>query len=173
MAGKIVQIATSTVTSATAGVSLTGINSDDVYMVSLLNVTPETDGKTIQVQITKSGSVDTTSNYDRGFMEIRSDSSSFQNIGTENSADVGISSLGTAGNESCQGIFYLYNFNSSSEWSFVTLSTVIRNEVGGKCRGAKGGFVHTVASASDGIHFKMSSSTNIATGTFTLYRVVS
>lgn len=35
MAGKLVQVATNTVTSAVASVTLTGIDSDDVYMVAV------------------------------------------------------------------------------------------------------------------------------------------
>ena len=40
MAGKLVQIATNTVTSAVGSVTLTGINTDDVYMLSTYNVNP-------------------------------------------------------------------------------------------------------------------------------------
>ena len=36
--GKLVQVATETVTSAVASVTLTGIDSDDVYMVAFNNV---------------------------------------------------------------------------------------------------------------------------------------
>ena len=38
MAGKLIQVATNTVTSAVATVTLTGIDSDDVYMVAFTNV---------------------------------------------------------------------------------------------------------------------------------------
>ena len=39
--GKLVQVATETVTSAVASVTLTGIDSDDVYMLAINNVTPK------------------------------------------------------------------------------------------------------------------------------------
>ena len=38
MAGQLIQVATNTVTSAVASVTLTGIDSDDVYMVACSNV---------------------------------------------------------------------------------------------------------------------------------------
>jgi hypothetical protein len=38
--------------------------------------------------------------------------------------------------------------------------------------GAQGGFVHTVASASDGLNFQGESSSNILSGKFTLYKVI-
>ena len=109
MSGSLVLIQETTVSSPQASVSLVGIDSSfEVYKV-VINGYLNSTASGQRLRVTVSGTPDTTSNYDRGFMEIRSDSSSFQNIGTENSADVGISSLGTAGNESCQGIFYLYN----------------------------------------------------------------
>ena len=43
MAGKLVQVATNTVTSAVASVTLTGIDSDDVYMLAYNNVAPSND----------------------------------------------------------------------------------------------------------------------------------
>ena len=64
MPGKLIQVATSTVTSATPSVTLTGINTDDVYMVTLNNVQGDTDVKNLQVQVTASGTAQTTANYD-------------------------------------------------------------------------------------------------------------
>ncbi len=169
MSGSLIKIAETTVSSAVASVTLTGIDSTyDVYMVRVHNVTPETDGKSIQVQVTKGGTADTTSNYDRAFKELRA-YAVFGDISSTNSADVGITDIGTAGNESFNGIFYLFNFPNSSEYSFCTFETTQRDSSNGNHNGAQGGFVHTVASASDGIHFKMSTATNIAGGTFVLY----
>ena len=45
MAGKLVQVATNTVTSAVASVTLTGIDSDNPYMVAMFNVAPAGDNK--------------------------------------------------------------------------------------------------------------------------------
>jgi len=62
--GKLVQVATNTVTSAVASVTLTGINTDDVYMVAYNNWKCGTDTVQNRLRITKSGSADVTSNYD-------------------------------------------------------------------------------------------------------------
>ena len=64
-------------------------------------------------------------------------------------------------------IYYLFNFNNATEYSFVTMEITQRSNEG-LHRGKQGGAVHTVASASDGIEFSMSGG-NIASGTFTLY----
>tara|TARA_R100000231_G_C5319461_1_gene162977 strand:- start:335 stop:463 length:129 start_codon:yes stop_codon:yes gene_type:complete len=39
----LVQVSTNTVSSAVASVTLTGINSDDVYMLTINNFVPSTD----------------------------------------------------------------------------------------------------------------------------------
>ena len=48
MAGKLVQVATETVTSAVASVTLTGIDSDDVYMVAINNWKQVNDNTVVQ-----------------------------------------------------------------------------------------------------------------------------
>ena len=48
----------------------------------------------------------------------------------------------------------------------------MRNDATDELFGFQGGAVHTVASASDGLHFFNGSSANITSGTFTLYKVV-
>lgn len=65
---------------------------------------------------------------------------------------------------------YLYNFNNSSEFSFVTREQVSLSFVP-QLQGVMGGGVHTVASASDGVNYFMASG-NLTGGTFTLYKVV-
>ena len=65
---------------------------------------------------------------------------------------------------------YLYNFNNSSEYSFITMENVNRNQ-GGALKGRQGGAVLTETQATDGVQFFMSSG-NIASGTFTLFKVV-
>ena len=64
-------------------------------------------------------------------------------------------------------IFYLFNFNNASEYSFCTMEETIRND-SGHLRGFQGGGVLTVAQATDGVNYSFSSG-NIASGTFTLY----
>ena len=79
--GKLVQVATNTVTSAVASVTLTGIDSDDVYMVALNNIIPVTAGS-FYSRVTASGTPQTTANYDYASKLLRSDTTfgSFSNF---------------------------------------------------------------------------------------------
>ena len=167
MAGKLVQVATETVSSATATVTLTGINSDDVYMVAVNNCIPATDNVTAYMRITKSSTADTTSNYDYAYKDLKA-YTTFSNNSSTNQDKLNFGNTGTGGSEGLNTIINLYN--SSSEYSFGTQEDTMLTSAQ-QHRGQQGGFVHTVASASDGVQFFFSSG-NISSGTFTLYKVV-
>ena len=169
MAGKLVQVATETVTSAVASVTLTGIDSDDVYMVALTNWASVNDTVVQRFRVTKSGTAQSDANYDSAYKGLYADTT-FGNGALANNTDFEFQFTGNATGETCSAILYLYNFNSSSEYSFVSFETVGVNQSQNN-RGVAGGGVHTVASASDGIEFRFHSG-NIASGTFTLYKVI-
>ena len=170
MAGKLVQVATNTVTSAVASVTLTGIDSDNVYMVAINNYTPVSDAVDPITRVTVSGTAQSTSNYDRSFKVLKANTS-FGNVsGTNRSSFDVLTGAGTGTGEQNNAILYLYNFNSSSEYSFITVENTARNASGNHF-GSQGGAVYTVAEAHDGLSFSLSSG-NIASGTFTLYKVV-
>ena len=165
----LVQVATNTVTSAVASVTLTGIDSDDVYMLTISGAVPTvaSDGK---IRVTKGGTAQSDSQYDWAYKGLRTDTT-FNNLANQNQTDINlVAGWSTVTTSSVGGnaIVYLYNFNSSSEYSFLTSETVTMWS--GGTLGSQGGGVHTVASASDGIQFFFNN--NIASGTFTLYRVV-
>ena len=166
----LLQVATNTVTSAVASVTLTGIDSDDVYMVAFNNVAPVSDSEKLRVRFTVSGTPDSSSNYDKATKKLRTDTT-FSNISSTNQDHLRISSsgIGTGTSETDNGILYLYNFNSSSEFSFVTIEESMLSNTAG-LRGDMGGAVLTEAQATDGVSLFMSSG-NIASGTFTLYKV--
>ena len=172
MAGKLVQVATNTVTSPVASVTLTGIDSDDVYMVAFNNVFASANDD-FQIRITKSGTAQTDSNYDRASKDLKTDAA-FGNTSGTNLTEIDFSAgIGTSGTNSFNAIIYCYNFNSSSEYSFITNENVtMRDDANNILFGFQGGAVHTVASASDGIHFFLSGGNNITSGTFTLYKVL-
>jgi len=165
----LLQVATNTVTSAVANVSLTGIDSDDVYMVAFNNVVGATNNVGLQIQLTKSGTAQSDSEYDFTYKNLRTDTTYTDDRGTNNSA-VSLGNTGTSTGESSQGIIYLYNFNSSSEFSFFSHETAHFNATP-FLTSAQGGITHTVASSSDGVNFKMSSG-NINSGSFTLYKLI-
>ena len=166
--GKLVQVATETVTSPVASVTLTGIDSDDVYMVAFNNVNASADSEH-WFRVTKSGTADTTANYD--YADKVLNSIGFATRAVTNDTKTHLENISTiANNELANGIIYLYNFNSSSEYSFYTYEQSCRN-ISGQLSAPTGGGVHTVASASDGVQFTLNAN-NITSGTFTLYKVL-
>jgi len=165
----LVQVATNTVTSSTAQVTLTGIDSNDVYMVTMSGMKPENDVQ-LYARVTTSGTPDTDSEYDVAHKYLRSDTS-FANSSAANIAQW----LPTSTLENSYGgysmIMYLFNFNNSSEYSSHTSEEVHIQGGTTSARGVQGGGVHTVAEANDGISFSGASG-NITAGTFTLYKVI-
>ena len=169
MAGQLIQVDTETVTSAVASVTLTGIDSDDVYMVAISNVQPVTNASTLRMRFTVSGTADTSANYDRATKELRADTT-FNNSYQVNQDGFNFIANGTSTSNTHNSIMYLYNFNNSSEYSFATFeesSFLYQTTV----RGRTGGGVLTETQATDGVNYFYSSG-NIASGTFTLYKVV-
>tara|TARA_R100000426_G_scaffold44665_1_gene33896 strand:- start:1710 stop:2219 length:510 start_codon:yes stop_codon:yes gene_type:complete len=167
----LVQIATSTVTSAVSTVTLTGIDSDNSYMIAISNAQPATDNAQLKVRFTVGGSADTSSNYDFVYKKLRSDTT-FSDFVSTNDDILRLSSsgLGTDTSETDNIILYLYNFNNSSQYSFVTALTVnLTNGQG--LRGNAGGAVLTKEQATDGVEFRMVSG-DIASGVFTLYKII-
>ena len=164
----LIQVATSTVTSAVASVTLTAIDTDDVHMVAYNNVVPSTDAQVLKLRVTTSGTADSDSEYDDAIMFMKSDGS-FSDTGGTNQNHFPFDTSGTATGEELDGILNLFNFNNSSEYSFATVEGVSLNS-SSSLRSETGGFVHTVAEANDGVNFFFNSG-NIASGTFTLYKV--
>ena len=166
MAGSLIKIAETTVSSSTASVTLTGIDSTyDVYMVRFNNVNASADSE-FYIRVTKSGTADTTANYD--YADKVLNTFGFSTRGVTNDTKIILETTSTtANNETANGIIYLYNFNSSSEYSFFTYEQSNRN-IAGQLSAPTGGGVHTVASASDGVQFTLNAN-NITNGTFTLY----
>jgi len=171
MAGQLVQVATNTVTSATASVTLVGINSDDVYQLVLNNVAPASDNYYLRLKFTESGTANSTSNYDYSQVYMQTGGSYLDLAGT-NSAGVNITNHtnGTGTSETTNGIFPIYNANSSSDYTFMTTESS-NVDSSNDNYGSQGGIVFTVASAVDGVYLYYTTG-NIASGTFSLFKVV-
>ena len=169
MVGQLVQVATNTVTSAVASVTLTGINDDSVYLFTWVGVTCASDVNQNQIRVTKSGTAQSDSEYDFASKQLFA-STSFVDNGQVNQTSFIDLFIGNNTGEMANGLMYLYNFNNSSEFSFVTREQVSLSHVA-QTQGVMGGGVHTVASASDGVNYFMASG-NLTGGTFTLYKVV-
>ena len=170
---RLLQVATNTVSSAVSSVTLTGIDSDDVYMVALNNVSPSSDNKDLYMKYQKASdsSTDSTSNYDYVNKGLYA-SGSFQNNANTNLTHhiIGFA-RGNATNESSSCIIYLYNTFSSSEYSFQTTEAVGLN-YSEQTYGEQGGGVHTVNQSNSGVVFTWEGGGNFTSGTFTLYKVV-
>ena len=173
MAGQLVQVATETVTSAVAGIDFDNkITTDDVYLLTISNWTPETDIKTPYLQFKNSSGVVSSANYDYAYKLLRTNTT-FGNVSQVNgtASRLGGSSIGTATSESLNSIIYIYNAYNSSEYTFYTqedvmfASNVILN-------GSQGGGVLDVAEQHTGLYISHLGTSNIASGTFTMYRCV-
>ena len=172
MAGQLVQVATNTVSSAVSSVTLTGIDSDDVYMIAINNVTGTTEPNAINIRFTVGGTADTSANYDWAHKVLRAGNSAFGNqSNTNQSAINGLDSTGTSTSETVNAIYYFFNFNNASEYSFMTYEASARSSAA-ELNARQGGGTLTVSQATDGVQFFMSNN-NIEVGSqFTLYKVV-
>jgi len=169
MAGSLIKIDEEIVTSAVASVTLGGSDWDssyDVYMVNIANFMPVNDDVSAYMRITKSGTADSTSNYDSAY-KIFKTNTSFANNSDTNQDKINFGNVGTGTSEGVNSTLYLFNFNNASEYSFATQEDTTLNS-SAQNQGKQGGFVHTVQSSSDGLFFYMASG-NIASGTFSLF----
>ena len=167
MAGALIKIDEEIVTSSTLSVTLTGIDSTyDVYMVRVNQMESVNDNVNPFLRFTVSGTGDSSANYDYAFKTLRADTT-FGNDAVTNDNEINLDNIGTGTQEQFNCIMYLFNFNNASEYSFMTLEGVNRNS-NAILKGRQGGGVLTIAQATDGVEFFMSSG-NIDNGTFSLY----
>ena len=170
MAGSLIKIAETTVSSAVSSVTLTGIDSTyDVYMVKSNNVTVGTDNVYVKFRFTESGTPNTTANYDVAYKELRA-YAVFGNVSATNETSAYFSSkaIGTGTQEQSNSIHYIFNANNSSEYTFYTMEVTLRDQSAGNHNGGQGGGVFTSASTVDCLQI-FAASGNIETGVFSLY----
>ena len=173
MAGQLVQVDTETVTSAVASVTLTGIDSDDVYMLAISNLTPATINADMKLRVTESGTASADSDYDRSAKMLRTDTT-FSNLADTNTDGWLLSgSLNNTDGKGFGCIVYIYNANNSSEYTFTTHETAYMSEDLTTLLGIQGGGVYTQTTAVDGVNITMVGPTSdIQSGKFTLYKIV-
>ena len=173
MAGSLIKIAETTVSSATASVTLTGIDSTyDVYKLVVSNLTVGTDGSYLYGRVTESGTPNSSGNYEYAVKFLRADNT-FTNLNATGRSVFAMTERTEITNGFCNGIFYLFNFANASEYSFMTIEEVHIQYQLTTIRGQQGGAVFKQASASDGIQLFLiddgGNPANIDSGTFTLY----
>ena len=81
----------------------------------------------------------------------------------------GSTSTGNATGEGANGIFYIFNANNSSEFTFFTQEVVLASHTS-LLAGFQGGCTFTSASQVEGVQI-FAGADNIQSGTFTLYKV--
>tara|TARA_Y100000361_G_scaffold139447_1_gene142512 strand:+ start:768 stop:1292 length:525 start_codon:yes stop_codon:yes gene_type:complete len=170
MAGSLIKIQETTVSSSTASVTLAGIDSTyDVYMVRYNNVTIDTDTIQLRWRYRNSSGDVTSANYDFARKILRSNASFSNSTGTGAGGFTAFRtvSVGTGTGEQANGLLYLFNFNNSSEYSFHTEEGT-SFDYQPSLAGIQGGGVLTVAEAHTGLTF-FPASGNFDSGTFTLY----
>jgi hypothetical protein len=173
MAGSLIKIDEEIVTSAVASVTLGGADWDssyDVYMVAVNNVVPTSSSTLLYQRFTVGGSPDTSANYDEAYKRLRT-GGAFDNSANvnQNYLNTVYNLIGTTASKNQNFIEYLFNFNNSSEYSFMTIESSGWYEItADELYGAQGGGTLTVSQATNGVQYYFSTG-NIASGTFTLY----
>ena len=168
MAGSLIKIDEEIVTSAVASVTLTGIDSTyDVYVIVAKAIEVNTNGGNIRTRVTASGTGQSGTNYDVAGKQLRTNTT-FSNSFSTNQTSFAIHFAGgTATGEANNFIYYLFNFNNASEYSFITFEETGLDQNAIHI-GNQGGGVHTVAQANDGMEF-FSDTGSIDSGVFTMY----
>ena len=166
MAGSLVHIGSAVASGSAATLSITGIDSTyNVYMVQVKNIVPASDD-TIGWRVTKSGSIQSDSEYDNARQDMPT-TASFQDNEAQNADGVTNATIESTG-DGFFATFYLFNFPNASEYSFGTFEHVAWVSTP-QAFGGAGGFVHTVASASDGLSFYFTGGANVSSGNLELY----
>lgn len=169
--GKLVQVSNQTVTSAVSTVTLTGINDNSNYIVTVRNVVPTTNARVFYIRFTSGGTAITTSNYNRAVKTLLA-TGTFPDASDQNASEIRIEDLGNDSGEIANGILHLYNFKDATEYSFVNARWSISDQVSGRLLGGQGGYVLATEQDCDGLQFYLESSDTFASGEFILYKVV-
>ena len=164
MAGSLIKISETISTGSQSSLIVTGIDTTfDVYVVQFY-VRPVDNDKDLLVRVTTSGTPDTDSEYDMATKFLRADTSFGNTVVTNGVNWFFNSAMPNDSDKFVNATLYLFNFNNSSEFSFVTVETVGFNDTIPGLVGEQGGGVHTVAEANDGLSLQWESNSNFASG---------
>lgn len=145
-----------------SAIIIDGIDSDNVYMVTVVNSKISADTDYPQLRVTKDVGGTTTaqsaSNYKVGTSVARSNAaySSYKNSGTDRDAMYfcGAQAAGNATGEKVGGIWYLHNFNNSNAFSHIICHDYQIQSSGTAVGGNYGQVTYYVAEAHNGLEFK-------------------
>jgi len=166
MAGSIVKIGTTTASGSPSVLTITGIDTTyNVYLLQVKDLVPSSDDY-IAWRVTKSGTVQTDSEYDNARKDMPA-AANFQDNEAQNASHVNNAHIESTGS-GWFATFHLFNFANSSEHSFGTHEHVAWVSTP-QAFGGAGGFAHTVSSASDGISFYFTGGATFSSGELVLY----
>ncbi len=168
MAGSLIKIQETTVSSAVASVTLTGIDSTyDVYVLQYNQVAGNT-GANGRLRFTESGTANSTANYDEAYKSMRSASAFGTHTATNSTSFIADWNVNAGTEGGTQNIHYIFNANNSSEYTFITNEQTGWGVSTNGLMSFTGGGVFTVTSTVDGINYFMESG-DVDSGTFRLY----
>ena len=175
MSGALIKLDEVNVTSDVATIELGAANWDntyDVYVIKLRNL--ETSSGTnvhLYGRVLTGGTAQTDATYDVEYRGLWA-AGSYQNGSFDNQtfwyiSGSAMNNVETEGKESLSGMLYLYNFNETGEYSYMSKDTTTIN-ADGQTYGGFGGGMKKVAEANNGMQFLFSGG-NIRTGDAILY----
>jgi len=165
----LVQVATSTLTSQATTMDIIGIDSDDVYLLTINNIKAENGNARLELRVLESGTANNTSNYDKADKFLST--SSFSNNYATNQNKMNIFANQPTSNYT-SAILYIYNAYNSSEFTYFTFDQTGWDN-GNILGGRQGGGVFTSASQVNGVRilFGNVNSDILSGATMTLYKV--
>jgi hypothetical protein len=139
-------------------------------MLAVNNFIPSTDAQDMKIRVVESGTPNSTANYDIATKLLRTDTTFGNDSNTNDTSFDCSTAIGNDTGECANWIFYIYNAYNSSEFTFFTQETTMLSHTA-LLIGRQGGCVFTSASQVEAIQM-FAGSGNIASGTFTLYKVI-
>jgi|13_taG_2_1085334.scaffolds.fasta_scaffold00094_46 hypothetical protein len=171
----IEQVKSTTVTSAVSSVIMDGVTTDHVYMLVGKGITINTDTAYLHTRFTKvvsgASQPQTAAQYDFANLILKPDGA-FENFAYPSRTEMYFanSPIGASAGESSSFVYYLFNFNNSSQYSYITIEDNVFNSTSSTAHGSQGAMQYGVAEAHNGIVIT-GDSTTITGGTITLYKI--
>lgn len=166
----LIQVNRVTLSSQATTMDITGIDTDDVYLLTINNIKAQNGNARLELRVLESGTPNSTANYDKADKFISSSGTS--NNSATNQTTMNIFANQPTSNYTC-AIVYIYNANNSSEFTYFSFEQTgwdNGNIVGGR----QGGGVFTSASQVNGVRILFGNVTSdiLSGATMTLYKVV-
>lgn len=159
---------------ASASIILTGISSNDDYLITYCGVQPNDDNKDLYMRFGNSGTAYTSSNYYNSSIGLLADASFQSNAVSGNGCFIIEYARGNASEETNNGVIDLYNVFPSGK-SPTAVWTQSGANYGNTNASEQGGGALSDTSSYSEVHFAWESGGNFkanANGYFALYKVV-